>query len=353
VTEAVSVTAPLSKGTEQFVVHALMPAGFEETDPVPLTTTVRVGRLKFAVTLVSWFKLKSQGPVALLQFAVMLPVPLVQLVKFDALSGMGMIEIRVPTGYLPQEPGAPPFALHWTVPPPRFAEAEVAVTKNCVTFNVKLAVTVEFAFRVTGQVPIPVQLMLPVPLLQPVKVEPESAVAVSVIGVPPRNCAEQEVPQLIPPWFDITVPVPLPDLMTDSVEGGGATGNVAVTEESAPKVIEHVPVPEQLALPVPLLHPVNPVPIAVNVTTAPIWKAAEQVPDTAVQLMIPAGVDVTVPPLMIVTLNILSDAWSWVVATRFETSAVPEGRADWTSKSKLGSVNGGTRVLLNPVGSGW
>ena len=59
----------------------------------------------------------------------------------------------------------------------------MAVTENCAVFNVKVAVIVESAFRITAQVPVPVQFALPVPLLQPVKVEPTSAVAVSVTGV--------------------------------------------------------------------------------------------------------------------------------------------------------------------------
>jgi hypothetical protein len=72
------------------------------------------------------------------------------------------------------------LALHKIVPPPLFGLNTMAVTENCAVFNVKVAVIVEFAFRVTAQVPTPVQLALP---LHPVKVEPTSAVAVNVTGV--------------------------------------------------------------------------------------------------------------------------------------------------------------------------
>jgi hypothetical protein len=40
----------LSKGAEQLVGQLIL-VGFEETDPAPFTTTVSVGRLKFAVML--------------------------------------------------------------------------------------------------------------------------------------------------------------------------------------------------------------------------------------------------------------------------------------------------------------
>ena len=86
---AVSVTMPLSKGAEQFVVQVLMPAGFEETDPVPFTTTVSLGWLKLAVTIVLSVKVKLQGPVP------EQPAPL-QPVKFETLLGVAVITMAVP-----------------------------------------------------------------------------------------------------------------------------------------------------------------------------------------------------------------------------------------------------------------
>jgi hypothetical protein len=47
--------------------------------------------------------------------------------------------------------------------------------------------------------------------------EPEAAVAVSVTGVPPLYVAEQVEPQLMPDGKLVTVPVPVPVLLTVSV----------------------------------------------------------------------------------------------------------------------------------------
>ena len=76
---------------------------------------------------------------------------------------------------------------------------------------------------------------------QPVKVEPESAAAVSVTELPGAKACEQVEPQEIPAGLLVTVPLP----PVDTVRSGSAT-NVAVAER--PVVIESwqvVAVPEQ------------------------------------------------------------------------------------------------------------
>jgi hypothetical protein len=100
----------------------------------------------------------------------------------------------------------------------------------------------------------------------------------------------------------VTVPVPFPASAIVSVAGGDAAGNVAVTVVSAVIGTTQVPVPEQSPL-----QPINPVPVAVNVTLVPVGTTVEQVPAPRMQL-IPAGVDVTRPLLTTVTVNSLSDA---------------------------------------------
>ncbi len=60
-------------------------------------------------------------------------------------------------------------------------------------------------------------------LVQPdqlVKVEFASGAAVRVTLVPTLNEAEQVVPQLIPAGEEVTVPIPVPVFVIDSVTGG-------------------------------------------------------------------------------------------------------------------------------------
>ena len=73
-----------------------------------------------------------------------------------------------------------------------------------------MAVTDLLLSMVRVQVPVPVQAPD-----QPEKVELVSAVAVKVIDVPWLNEAEQVVPQLIPAGLLVTVPEPVPDLVTE------------------------------------------------------------------------------------------------------------------------------------------
>jgi hypothetical protein len=73
----------------------------------------------------------------------------------------------------------------------------------------KVAVTLLAAFITTEQ-EVPVPLHVP---LQPEKVEPEAGVAVRVTLVPLAKDALQVSPQLIPLGNEVTVPLPLPDLL--------------------------------------------------------------------------------------------------------------------------------------------
>lgn len=79
--------------------------------------------------------------------------------------------------------------------------------------STKDAVTLFAASMVTVQAPVP--LHAPV---QPVKVLPPAGVAERVTDVLKVMEAEQVDPQLMPPGEEVTVPLPLPDLATESVE---------------------------------------------------------------------------------------------------------------------------------------
>lgn len=151
-----------------------------------------------------------------------------------------------------------------------------------------------------------------------------------------------------PSVLQVTAPLPVVEVV--SVAGGGAAGNGAVIAESAFMVIEQEPVPVQLAFPVPPVHPLNPLPIAVNMTAVPVTNEYEQVP-APVQLM-PGGFDVTVPLFTMVTDKVLKFVARCAVVAAGVTRVVPGGKAARTFGSKFGSVNGGICEALKPAGSG-
>ena len=146
-----------------------------------------------------------------------------------------------------------------------------------------VAVTLRAAVIDNAQVLVPVHAPL-----QPAKVEPEAAAAVSVTEVPLAKLAVQLLPQLMPVGLDVTVPVPVPARVTAS-EKLDELLNVAVTARAA--VIDTVQVLVPVHAP---LQPANVEPLAaaaVSVTDAPLAKLALQVEP---QLM-PPVFDVTVP----------------------------------------------------------
>jgi hypothetical protein len=132
--------------------------------------------------------------------------------------------------------------------------------------GLKVAVTDFAALMVTEQVAPETELQ-PV---QPPKVDPLAAAAVSVTVVPLAYGSEQSAPQLIPAGVDVTVPLPAPGLLTDSVKvGGGARLKVAVTVRAAVIVTVHV-APDDELHPVQLAN-VDPDPAdAVRVTVVPL-----------------------------------------------------------------------------------
>src|SRR5207253_8560735 len=122
-----------------------------------------------------------------------------------------------------------------TVPMPVPA-LETVRTKVC---DAKVAVTVVAAETVTTHVPVPEQP----PPLQPLKVAPTAGVAVSVTAVPLAKLAVHVAPQVIPAGALVTVPLPVPALLTVSAKVGRA--KVAVTVVAALRVTVQVSVPEQ------------------------------------------------------------------------------------------------------------
>jgi len=162
------------------------------------------------------------------------------------------------------------------------ATSGLSVKVEVLTANV--AVTALAALIVTLHVVAPVQLPV-----QPVKVEPAAATAVRVTTVLLVNDAEHAVPQEMPVGALVTVPLPVPALVTVSAKDGRA--NVAVTLCAALIVTVQVAV---VPVQPPPLQPVNREPAAgaaVRVTAVPLVNEAEH----AAPQEMPAGALVTVP----------------------------------------------------------
>ena len=138
----------------------------------------------------------------------------------------------------------------------------ILTVRVAAAWRSKVAVTVVAALRVTVQEPVPEQP----PPLQPVKLEPAAGATVRVTAVLLGKLAEQVAPQVIPAGELVTVPLPVPALLTVRLTVGRS--NVAVTVVAALMVTAQEPVPAQP----PPLQPekVEPVAgVAVRVTAVP------------------------------------------------------------------------------------
>ena len=106
-----------------------------------------------------------------------------------------------------------PAGLDVTVPVP--APARVTASAKLPAGPLNVAVTARACVIDTVQVLVPVQAPL-----QPANVDPLAAAAVSVTEAPLVKFAPQVLPQLMPAGEDVTVPVPLPALVTVSAIPG-------------------------------------------------------------------------------------------------------------------------------------
>jgi hypothetical protein len=183
-----------------------------------------------------------------------------QPVNAPDVSEIANTETTVPWLYTAEQvaPQSIPAGFDVTVPP---VPLPALLTVNVRGNSVKVAVTLLAAVIDTVQGAVPGQ-----PLIDhPVNVEPLLGAAVSVTSRPSSKAAAHVGPQLIPAGLDVTVPAPLPSLLTVSVYW---SVNVAVTALAAVTDTVQGAVPGQ-----PLSdHPVNPEPAAgaaVSVTLCP------------------------------------------------------------------------------------
>jgi hypothetical protein len=256
-----------------------MPAGDEVTvpEPAPDFVTMRVYRLavKVAVTVVADVTVTTQVPTP-----EQPPPDQPPKVEPPAAAAVSVTLAPWAIASLQSAPQLMPAGDEVTVPAP----VPTLLTIKVYVLSVKVAVTVVAAVTVTAQVPVPVQP----PPDQLVKLEPADGEAVRVTAVPWPTVSVQSAPQLMPAGDDVTVPAPVPTLVT--INGYVLSVNVAVTDAAAVIDTTQVPVPEQPA-PLQAVKVEPALGVAVRVTEVPWPKFAEQV---APQVM-PAGDDVTVP----------------------------------------------------------
>ena len=161
--------------------------------------------MKVAVTVRAWLMVTVQVPVP------EQPSPL-QPAKFEPALAVAVSVTLVPVANVFEQALVQlmPIGLLVTVPLPAPERLTVSVWK--VVWALKVAVTVRAWLMVTVQVPAPVQFSP----LQPAKLEPALAVALSVTLVPVANVLEQAAVQLMPVGLLVTVPPPAPARLTVS-----------------------------------------------------------------------------------------------------------------------------------------
>src|SRR6195952_3577163 len=273
---AVSVTdAPLTKLNWHVAPHA-MPAGLLETlpAPVPVVATVRCFGRSVNVAVTDLATVSET-----LQVAVPLQAPL-QPVKLEPAAATAVSVTDAPLTKLNWHvtPQSMPAGLLVTepLPVPPFA------TVSCTGRSVNVAVTDLATDIDTLQVAVPLQAPL-----QPVKLEPAAATAVSVTDAPLTKLNWHVAPQSIPAGLLVTEPLPVPPFATVSCTGRSV--NVAVTDLATDS--------ETMQVAVPLQAPDQPVKLepaaatAVRVTDAPLTKLNWHVTPQSM----PAGLLVTEP----------------------------------------------------------
>jgi hypothetical protein len=195
-----------------------------------------------------------------------------------------------------------------------------AATTWSAAWTVKIAVALRSAVMTSVQVAaVPVQAPL-----QPVKLEPGAATAVSVTVVPFVTLVVHVAPQAMPAGLLVTVPVPVPEVATVTV---ALAVNLAIAVRSV--VIESVQVsalPEQA--------PLQPVKVesdagtAVSVTLVPLATAATQVaPQSMPVVPFPVTVPLPVPAVATVRIGLtvnVAVAVRPVVIVSVQVTAVPE-----------------------------
>jgi hypothetical protein len=204
------------------------------------------------------------------------------------------------------DPQVIPFGLEVTVPVP----VPVLATERVDVFSVNVAATFRAVVMLTMQAPVPVQAPV-----HPAKVEPVPAEAARVTLVPPEKLALHDVPHAIPPGVEVTVPLPVPFLVSASVYEVGALKVKAAVTLFAPSTTKaQLPVPVQAPLQPEKVDPVAAV--ALRARLVPLAMLVLQ----ALPQSMPLGLDATAPiPVPVLpTVTVYRVALAGVAQAAFE-----------------------------------
>lgn len=276
------------------LVSQVTPYGAMVTLPLPLPALIRVKRgavvvLKLAVTSTALL------PAAMMQLPVPLQAPLqpVKVLPAEACATSVTTALLVTTGQerVQFASQVKPGGVMVTLPVP--LPALFRTNGRDVAVGLKLAVTLAL-LEPAGMVQVPVPLQTP---LQPENVLPLAACATRVTAVLLAKLVDalaQSAAQLKPAGLLVTLPVPVPDLLSETVR---VPDTVVLKLAVMLALLVSAGI---VQLPVPLqapLHPTNVLPLAAcatRVTDVLLAKLDEAMPQSAAQIK-PLGLLVTLP----------------------------------------------------------
>ena len=191
----------------------------------------------------------------------------------------------------------------------------VLATERVDVFSVNVAATVRAVVMLTVQVPVPVQAPV-----HPAKVEPVPAEAARVTLVPLEKFALHEVPHAIPPGVEVTVPLPVPFLVSvRAYEVGVLRAKAAVTLFAPSTTKVQLPVPVQAPLQPEKVDPAAEVALRARLVP-PAMLALQALPQS-----MPLGLEATAPlPVPVLpTVTVYRVALAGVAQAAFEYAESP------------------------------
>ena len=189
------------------------------------------------------------------------------------------------------------------------------VVERVYVLRVNVAVTLRAAVMLTVQAPVPVQAPV-----HPANVEPVPAAAARLTLVPLEKLALHALPQLTPPGVEVTVPLPVPLLVSVRVYVVGALRAKAAVTLFAPSTTKvQLPVPVQAPLQPEKVDPAAEVALRARLVP-PAMLALQALPQS-----MPLGLEATAPlPVPVLpTVTVYRVALAGVAQAAFEYAESP------------------------------